>query len=128
MAKCNTICASELNTRITIYSRNLLPSSQIFDQDPTQSLTIVAQPWAKCQTGQTFKKGDTVIDGIQTDLDSVTHKFTIRFSSLITSEMKILHKSKHYDIVAVENVDEDDKVLYLFARLQGDSSKGASLV
>ena len=111
-------CVGSLDKRITIQARMIRPTP---DGGYTEDFLAEHEIWANVIT----KKPFTSMVDIGQDT-SYTHIFTIRHGFIITSKNWIRLKTNTYNIVSVENPDEDDRYLKLFAIKKGDSTKKAN--
>lgn len=112
-AKPHIVCAGDLKSRIQIYNRSISAPLSInvdFQELFTQPITT----FAMIETAN----GETIFDS--TNIEKVvTHNFYIRAIKNLTSEGWILFKQKYYDILTVENLNEEDRFMLIKANLRG---------
>ena len=77
--------------------------------------------WAKVETNFSGR----LFDGVQLS-EIPSHKFTIRFSSAVTTETRIRYKNVLYRILRLDNLEMRDEYLILFAKIDGDDTKEAN--
>lgn len=121
------ICIGDLKNKINIQRR--IKKSLSVD-DPKLSLVfenIATNVWSAVQTVNGFESFDNA--GIN-PLSQTTHKFYIRKarSFNVTSQNFILFKDQRYKILKVENLDEQDEFLLLYALKKGDDTKESNSV
>ena len=107
------VCTGDLKHLIKIYTRSITPAQSIgidFGEDFTNEKNV----YAMIETGS----GETVFDQTNTE-KVVTHKFYIRFIPDLTFEAWIEFKGKYYDILNVENLNEEDRYMLLNACIRG---------
>jgi SPP1 family predicted phage head-tail adaptor len=128
VAKCITvqrkdthICVGSLNKKISIFERTLTASSDPDVLDYEEVFTEVSTPWAMLET----IKGEVIFDNVSIDRIA-THNFYIRYDASITQENWIVFNNNHYDILNVENLDENFRFLRLESVIRGDVAKDAT--
>jgi SPP1 family predicted phage head-tail adaptor len=105
-----------MNQQITLQNRSIqAPSGSSVDYDEDFDGDNVV--WALVGT----VSGETIFDSTNIE-QIVTHKFYIRFVSGITSETWIDYNGEKFDILDVENMDENDSFLLLRANSRGDNT------
>jgi SPP1 family predicted phage head-tail adaptor len=108
----------DLNQRITLQDRDIVPP--IFgDADFDEDFSADNERWASIQTVH----GKTFFDGVNQRDVNLTHEIFIRYDATVTAETWILYDGRRFDIVAVEDLDEQ----HTFMRLQC-IDKGSSAV
>lgn len=120
MPKCSTIkgknrsvCVGDLNKRITIKDRTLKGATlnnRVSSENFSDDVTV----WAMIQT----TRGDQFFDGTSLRT-AVTHYFYIRYRDNVTSENFIFFNEDSYDILDVEDLDENESFLKISARKRG---------
>jgi SPP1 family predicted phage head-tail adaptor len=118
MGKCKYICLGGFNHKIEILSRSINSSSLNASED----FVLIKTTRAKIET---VNKSTEFFDGVNLT-NSYTHKFTIHYSSGITSENWIRIGTILYRILNVENLDNMDKYLILGAKQTGVNTIAAS--
>lgn len=124
MANCSPIktkpfrvCIGDLKDRIVINSRSItspLGSGVDFGESFIDPVTT----YAMIETAI----GETIFDATNTE-KIVTHHFYIRFLRNLTAEGWILFKEKYYDILNVENMNEEDRFMLIRACVRGTELK-----
>lgn len=110
------VCTGDLNRRITLNSRTLnAPQTTIFY---SHSFTNSIPTWANVET----VKGKEIFGGTNMD-ERISHIFRIRYRPNITAEFWVTFMDVLYDIVEIENPEEDDGFLYLKCNLRGDKDQ-----
>jgi len=74
--------------------------------------------WAKIDT----VTGKTFFDSVNQQDQTVTHEIYIRYDSTVTSELWILYESRHFKILAVEDLEERHEFMKLTCVDKGASS------
>lgn len=110
-----------MNRLISLQDRSITPPSGD-DVDYSETFTGNADVWAMVDT----KRGETVFDGTNTERD-VTHRFYIRYLSGITAETWIEENNIKYDILDVENLNEENRFMLLRASKRGSETKDINL-
>ena len=126
--KNNKICISSLKHPKQILKRSLVRKN-ILNPDYDEDIEVVADIWAGLETNKGTQEFNNVgINSSGRSIQSYTHKFYTRFLNNcdITSENWIEFKCNKYRILRVENLDEMDEVLILYAVLHGDSDLAKS--
>lgn len=119
----NFPCVGALDRKISILDRNLQsaafnsPTAIDFDENFSNSRDFRAAVRTVA--------GKTLFDGVDT-LRNVSHEFTIRYVSGITSSAWIHYNGDRYDILNVQNIDERFKFLKLMAVFRGPITTEAS--
>jgi len=108
------ICAGDLDRRIKIKARSLLPSTS--GVKVGESFATVKTVWAAMKS----TKGRQ--SWYSTNLDkAVTHAFYVRWYDGIESNFWVEYKSENYDIVEVDNLDERGEFAVLYCNVKGDA-------
>lgn len=84
----------------------------------TEDYTVIAQPWAKVDTGSGVARGFATFDGVE-EGQTATHRFTIRYRDDVTTETRIRYKSDLYEILLVDDTETREEYLIMFSRLVG---------
>ncbi len=110
------VSSGELNKLITLKSRNLeAPTGNSIDY--TELFTVLFQCFSKIET----VRGKTTFDSVG-QIRVITHKITIRFASNVGSETWVEFNNKNYEIISVENINEDNMWLVLNCFERGDKT------
>lgn len=115
--KASRICIGDLKDRIQIYSRSIT-SPLNSGVDFGESFAEPKVMYAMTET----TNGETIFDATNTET-VVTHNFYIRYLPNLTAEGWILFKQKYYDILNVENLNEEDRFMLIKANLRGTELK-----
>ena len=117
------LCIGSMDRKIDIYTRSLTapsnPTGSLVDYGET--FTLVARVWAMIDT----PKGQTIFDEIGTE-KIISDIFSIRYRDGITSENWIVYNNNRYDIVTVENYEQNKLALRLSCIIRGSADKEAS--
>ena len=113
------LCLGDLNRKIQLKSRNIQPVS--VGVDFQQKFENTKSVWSAIKT----KDGVDTFGGVNLS-NTISHVIYIRWFDGLTAEHWIEYKSKLYDIVDIENIDERDEFYALFCNERGDSSKKAN--
>lgn len=113
------ICAGDLKHKIKIQSRAI--KTPVTGVDLTEEMTDEKTAWAGIKTG----RGESIFDAQQVERD-VTHYFFVRYISWITAEHWILYKTKRYDILDIENINEDNEFMRLRCNVRGATTSEKS--
>lgn len=117
------VCIGSLNRKIDIFTRAittpLIPTSTSVDYG--ESFTLLASVWAMIDT----PKGQTVFDTVGTE-KVISDIFFIRFIDGLTSENWITYNSNRYDIVTVQDYQQNGLFQRLSCILRGADTKEAS--
>lgn len=118
--KKKTVCLGGMNHKIKLQTRSIKPVTDGVDfvEEFTQDISV----WAMIKT----MPKESIFDGSNIER-SVSHFFYIRFIKNVTFEKWIEFKNNKYDIVAVENLNEEDNFLLLKASLRGNKDLNANL-
>ena len=116
-----SICIGDLSSKIILQLRAITsPTGESVDF--TETFTTAETVWARVDT----VRGETVFDGTNTERD-VTHRFYIRFISGITAETWIEWNDIKFDILDVENLQENDEFYLLRAAKRGIKTTNVNL-
>lgn len=110
----------DLKHRITIYARNIkapIDASQNYGLSFQQMITV----WASIKT----LKGDTIFDNVNLD-KAISHIMVVRYLPFLTQEHWITYNQKYYDIVRLQDINEQLRFQVLYCNLRGDVSKGVN--
>jgi SPP1 family predicted phage head-tail adaptor len=112
-------CSSDLTKKIKIQERK--QSNRAGEYNTNFTYTTLFSPWA----GIIDIKGFTTQDGVQIN-DGASKKFIVRYNSAITSELYLELNDNLYEILLVNNVEENNEWMELRTKLLGDKDlKGA---
>ena len=111
------VCTGALNKKIQIQIRAITPPAGE-SVDYSEEFTELITTWAMIDT----PTGTEVFDSTNT-VKTVTHDFYIRYIPNITFEEWILYDNKYYDILMVEDFQEDKQYYRLRCNLRGDETK-----
>lgn len=123
MATCNKIrresdrvCIGSLNKKIKLYVRSITQSLNN-DVDYSEDFSLSIDLDAMIET----LDGKTVFDGVNI-VGTATHFFYIRYDENIpiTSENWIEYASKYYNILKVENMQEENRFYKLSVVVRGN--------
>lgn len=129
MPKCKNIsksrsklCVGSLKTSVVIFDRN-----QKAPVDGESHSEEYSNPRPVKAQVETKGKGVDVFSEVSGDFVTVSHVITMRFMSNLTSENWVQFGGINYDILKVENIDEENRYLRLYCALAGSVTKaGAS--
>ncbi|MGR3179837.1 MAG: head-tail adaptor protein [Candidatus Anammoxibacter sp.] len=111
------ISVGDMRERIVLQERSV--AAPVFGSSSfTQDYDTGIERWAKVET----QFSGRFFNGVEL-VDRPSHKFTIRFSSTITTETRIRYKSVLYRILQLDNLEMRDEYLILFAKIDGDDTK-----
>jgi len=104
----------ELRNRIGIYSKTLIPDGH---GGNTESWNLFLSAWADV---------DSLVDARSKNIQmawewmqshpEVSYRITIRYRAGVVHGMRVLYKSKYFEIVGINNLDERDRYLILFVK------------
>jgi SPP1 family predicted phage head-tail adaptor len=120
------ICIGDLNRKINIYTRKIKAPNFLNTQgvEFTEQFDLVITTWSAIQP----TKAINVFAGLNTDLKDKTHDIYIRYRDDINSSQFIQFRDKYYDILKVENLDENKRFLKLECKQTGqDDLLGSQL-
>lgn len=110
----------DLSKRITLHTRSIRPPD-FGDTNFTEEFSNPVVVWAMILTST----GKTIFDGVSLDVQ-VTHEVYIRHRDGVTEETWIEYKNDYYDVLRVENLEEDDEFLKISCKVRGDKDLGAA--
>ena len=113
------ICPSKFTSLIKIQERSLLTDNMSVDFN--ENFIDTETVWAGCKT----TRGQEVFGDINTARE-ITHIFTIRYLDYLTQEYYILYDNKRYDILDVENIDEENRFMRLRCNVRGSDELEAT--
>jgi len=107
--------------RIVLYERGI--ANPVFGSSAPREKDISSvTTWAKVVTVKPRKD----FDNVNPERDQATHRFNIRYRPDITSETRIRWRGNNYDILDIDNHEERNMELELYAVIEGDKDKGAN--
>lgn len=119
--KPSAVCTGDLDKKIILQDRSIsAPAGD--DVDYGETFTEASTVWARVDT----VSGETVFDGTNTERD-VSHRFYVRYVSGVTSETWIEWNSIKFDILNVENINEESNFLLFRAAKRGNKSSSINL-
>lgn len=119
--KPSLVCIGDLSSSIILQNRAI--STPVGDGvDYGETFTTNTTAWARIDT----VSGETIFDDTNTERD-VTHRFYIRYIDGITSETWIEYDSIKFDILDVENLNEEGRFLRLRAAKRGVKTSDVNL-
>jgi len=107
------VCTGALNKRIQIQTRHIKPPVGN-SVDYTEEFTNIITTWAMLET----VTGVTIFDDTNVE-QVVTHDFYIRYIPNVTFEKWILFDEKYYDILRVENYQENNLYYRIRTNVRG---------
>lgn len=110
------ICIGDMRDKIALQSRTIVAPSA-GGSDMTESFVTTKTVWSLVETRQ----GVEIFDGTNM-LGVATHYFYIRYSAGLTAETWIQFKSKYYDILDIQNLEERDEFILLRCNERGTIS------
>lgn len=113
-------CLGDMIHRIAIYDRTIkapIDDAGNYSLDFKKKITV----WAKIDT----VVGVVIFDSVNMDR-TISHKMLIRYLPFITQEYWVWHNSKYYDIVKIENLNEEKRFQVLHCNLRGTDTKAAN--
>lgn len=90
--------------KIATYRESMVPNST----NTNKFFSIIYNVWAKIAVANS----KVYFNGVQTD-ETITHKITIRYQPIITTENWILFDGRFFRIRGVKNIDEKNRWLEL---------------
>lgn len=111
-----TICAGDMNKRIDIYDRNIVPP-QDGSVDYGEKFDGKRTVWAMIETVD----GDQMFDGTNM-ITTKTHKFYIRWKSNLSIQNWVDYQGQRYQIQLIENQNERNRFYILHCNIRGDNS------
>ena len=114
--------------KITVQKRNLVDSSFESSQ-PVENFSDIDSPDAIVKTISSVRGGNKLFAGVQI-VDDATHIFCALYSveirAIERSNYFILFKSRRFRVLAVTNIDEQDKVLVIQTTERGSCNVEAT--
>lgn len=111
------ICIGALDRLITLKSRDIqAPGGDSVDY--SEDFVSLVDVWAKVGT---LAKGPVFVDGTNIARQA-THVFGIRYFDNINSETWVELAGVNYDVLNIENLEERDEWLFLYAMKRGDKT------
>lgn len=107
----------DLKHRITIYSREIKSPTDATG-NYSLNLTQAIKVWASIET----IKGDILFDSVNMER-SICSLITIRYLPFITQEYWIAYNNTYYDILQVEDLNEQRRFQVLYCNVRGSTSK-----
>jgi SPP1 family predicted phage head-tail adaptor len=104
---------------IKIVQPNLTRDS--FGGTRSDDATVFAEVWAAVEALSATTFGRTVY-AAQQEVSEVTHRVTIRYLDGIKSSMNVWHRDRQFQIQAIVDPDEQQKVLFLLCIERNDSA------
>jgi len=115
--KNRAVCIGDMRDKIVIQVRTITsPSSD--GVDFTEVFNTDKTVWAMVET----KNGVEIFDGTNL-LGVATHYFYIRYIENLTAESWIKFKSKYFDILDIQNLEERDEFMLIRCNERGVTSK-----
>lgn len=113
-------CLGDMIHRIDIYDREIkspIDDTGNYGLDFKKKITI----WCSIET----INGLTLFDSVNIER-IVSHKMMIRYLSFLTQEYWIWYKSNYYDIIKIEDLNEEKRYQILYCNIRGVDSKLAN--
>jgi hypothetical protein len=110
----------DMKHRIQIYDRTIvapIDDTGNYSLDFTKKITV----WASIKS----VIGIVIFDSVNMD-KTVSHLMTIRYLPFITQEHWVLYDSRYYDIIKIENLNEQNRFQILHCNLRGITSKASN--
>jgi len=117
-----SVCVGAMNKKIEIEARAITPPTFSINTDYNEDFTLVKTVWANIVT----VSGMTTFDGTNVER-VVTHFFYFRYIPNITFENWIKFRDEYYDIIRVEDLDNDNKFYLAKASKRGTINNQANL-
>lgn len=114
------VCTGDLDTLITLQSRNITPPTSGVDATETFADTN-ADIWSMMETG----KGSVFFDDTNIER-TITHEFSIVYIAGLTAESWVLFESRYFDILMIEDYDERHEYQLLRCNERGTTSNQAN--
>lgn len=106
--KCCEIKPSDLNRKITISKLVVTPTET---GGQSQSFVSFKTPWSKIKN----MSGSELIRYGKLGAESIS-KFTIRYTAGIEESMMITYKTKEFNILHIDNLNEENRFLVITAK------------
>jgi hypothetical protein len=110
----------DLKHRVIIYDRTIVEPKDLtsnYDLSFKKKLSV----WASWKT----IKGDVIFDEVNTD-KTITHIGVIRYLPFLTQEYWVYYDNRYFDIVRVQDINEQKRFQILYCNLRGFIDKPAS--
>ena len=114
------LCIGNLSERITIQTRSIA-NNNTGTIELSESFTSLVDVWAAVET----TRGSQLWDGVSVS-NPFTHKFYIRYRNDIDFNKWVEYKSEKYDIVDVEDFEQENEWLLLMCTRKGLNTKAAN--
>jgi len=118
--KNRNVCIGDMRDKIILQSRTITPPSA-GGSDMTEAFVTTKTVWALVETRQ----GVEIFDNSNL-VGIATHYFYIRYSVGVTAETWIQFKSKYYDILDIQNLEERDEFMLLRCNERGSTSRASN--
>lgn len=114
--KPDVVCIGDMKYPITINTRSLTtaPADGV---DYAETFTSPKLAYAMIET----VAGETIFDSTNTE-KVITHNFYIRYIPDLSFEGWVLFRGRYYDIVNVEDLNEEERFTLIRANVRGPSS------
>lgn len=113
-------CLGDMIHRIEIYDRTIrvpIDDTGNYGLDFKKKIIV----WCSIES----VVGIVVFDSVNMD-KTISHKMVIRHLPFLTQEHWIWYKSKYYDIIKIENLNEENRFQMLYCNVRGSDSKAAN--
>lgn len=113
-------CLGDMIHRIEIYDRTIKAPTDAtgnYSLDFKKKITV----WASIET----VVGIVIFDSVNMDR-TVSHKMVIRYLPFITAEHWIWYDSKYYDIIKIEDWNEEKRFQTLHCNVRGSDAKAGN--
>jgi len=133
MSKCKSlyfsddrICISDLKHHIGLYTRDIVAPNFLggTNVDYTEKFTLISNVWSAIKV----INGTNEFNSVSINKTNITHFFYIRYKAGITQETWVDYRTNRYNIMKVENLNENNKYLKLYCILSGDKDKAGSQI
>jgi head-tail adaptor len=114
--KKDRVCIGDLSTKIEVETRDITAPTGGVDFD--ESFGTFKTLWAMVQTAGT---GETIFDESNIE-QSITHHFYVRYVPNFNFQKWIKYKDQYYNILDVENLNEEDRFLKIRATVRGNTA------
>jgi len=116
----NKFNVSDLKHIIFVYDKDIEPSA---DYNYEEVLSNVRRKYARIDT----IGGIQVFDGVNL-VGIATHMITIRYDKDMTSQNWIKHADKYFDILDIEDFNEEHRFMRLSCNIRGTTEKMVNLI
>lgn len=113
-------CLGDMIHRIEIYDRTIKAPTDAtgnYSLDFKKKITV----WASIET----VVGVVIFDSVNMDR-TISHKMVIRYLPFITVEYWVWYDSKYYDIIKIEDWNEEKRFQVLLCNVRGSDAKAAN--